>query len=235
MNRLILLLSIIITLFGCNTNSENQTKNSSKPMIPISQNESKKQIKTNENVETFEEYQIGYYSTNGAKYYYKEVYNNETVTKVKYDYLDIDTLMINGGFNQYSKVDTLLAKFGMPDSSKVVESYEYEKTLYFYDFGTMKMSHNDSLVYCGNMKFLSNNRFIQYDTLKFNSLTSIKDFEKLFPLSYLNREVNRQYENDLECDWIRLTTKQDLSRGDEFIFIFHDKRLKYFSYFDGND
>ena len=117
----------------------------------------------------------------------------------------------------------------------IVRKNNYQYSIYSYDGLKMTMHDFDSLVYCDMIDFKNNKNFIIYDTLRFDSKTSIKDFVRLYPLSCLNVEKNRLYNNEISCDWIRFEPKGDYQRDDQHIFLFQNGFLRFYLYFNGDD
>jgi hypothetical protein len=168
-------------------------------------------------------------------FYYKDISVDGDSIKAIYDYMDIDSLKIMGGFLQYSSYDSLISQIGTPDSSRKIDEFGYNFSRYFYETINFMMYDYNDLVYCNLIDFSNDSVFIKYDTLEFSSSTKIDDFLQLYPLSSLNFEHNRKYNNEIICDWFRFSPKANHQRSDQFIFLFKENKLRYFIYFDGND
>lgn len=174
-------------------------------------------------------------SYDDKKFYYKYFTVDGDSVKAIYNYLNIDSLKIMGKFVQYSPYDSLISKLGSPDSTKTFDEIGYNLSSYYYPSMDFMMYDYNKLVYCNFVDFSNDSIFLKYDTLEFNSSTVMEDFVRLFPLSALNFEHDRKFNNEIICDWFRFSPKADRQRSDQFIFLFFDKKLRYFIYFDGND
>lgn len=173
--------------------------------------------------------------TNQKKFYYTEIEINGELRKIAHDFMDIDRLLINGGFSQYSIYDSLISIIGKPESTKRIEEIEYQYSIYKYKGMKMTMHDFDSLVYCDMIDFKVSDSFIKYDSLRIDSKTTLSDFVKLYPLSCSNVEKDRLFNNEINCDWVRLEPKGDYLRDDEHIFLFEDGFLRFYLYFNGDD
>jgi len=214
MKRHFLQILIILFFFGCNHSTKT---------------ENLKNYSYTDSLET--KYKIGFYPTNNQKYYYVDKIVNGNKIQLKHDYLDIDSLFILGKFKQYSTLEKFAESFGKPDSTKRIDELEYNYSILYFNNAVFLMHDYDSLLYCDKLDFQDTSMFITYKNFKFNSETNLNEFAENFPLSTLNMERNRTFIGDTKYDWIRLSAKNDYQREDEFIFLFHDNKLRYFTYY----
>lgn len=243
MIRIFTFLGFAFILISCNNKRQDQGQKqideqvTEKVLLDVSQKKDIEQKESHflvpDSIATH--YQTDIYSTNKKKYYFTQREINGDLKKIVHDYLDIDRFMINGAFIQYIPYDSLISQFGSPDSQKRIEEIEYLYSIYRYDGINMTMHDYDSLVYCDLIEFKNTNNFILYDSLQFDSKTTITDFVNLYPLSCLNAEKDRLYNNEIKCDWIRFEPKGDYQRDDQHIFLFEKGYLTFYLYFNGDD
>ncbi|MBS1532457.1 MAG: hypothetical protein JSU01_19295 [Bacteroidetes bacterium] len=155
-------------------------------------------------------------------------------TAISKEYMDWDSVKINGHLPIISHFKNAKELLGKPDSmitpnyTDVSNSYNDEKFKYCYFKGVTFEKYNDTLVF-RNIEFKkSSNWFMSYRGIKFDKETTIADIEKLFPMSLKNNSLSGTDMDKFLIITVR-TAKPGIDNADNWVFTFeekHDKLIK---------
>ncbi|MBV8390296.1 MAG: hypothetical protein JO080_10895 [Mucilaginibacter sp.] len=142
---------------------------------------------------------------------------------VNKEYLDRDSVKLNGDISMMSSFKATTVKLGKPDSiitpdyNNVSQSYKEVEFKYCHFKGVLFEKYQDSLVFRSINLSKSPGWFLSYKRRKLSSNTTIGDFKKLFPNSIENNELHGTSMD--KNQWIRIAASQDVS-DTAWVFLF---------------
>lgn len=131
-------------------------------------------------------------------------------------------------------IDSLLNKFGKPDSILHRERFGIGEGMhqsYYYGNSFFSVDEGDSLYYLESIDFKEQNFEIEIDGHSINSHSTLQDFRHAFPLSYLNIEYDTYKTGEYESR-VRILNKSNGQIEDTSLLIeFIEGEISRFIYF----
>ena len=164
--------------------------------------------------------------------YYRFVKKNDN-SSTFYDEVR-DDIWVNGLPVINYPIDSLLSRFGEPDSTNKRDRYEPGEgtcTNYYYGLSNYSVDKGDSLYYLETFVFNDNDE-AQIGGFTLNNKTTLEEVAEYFPLSWLNKESD-DYKSDDFDKRVRLLLKSKNGQiSDDQILLYFKKgklyKLKYY-------